>query len=163
MHTTLPTVSKKINIPEPSFYGDKFVYDKEKDVYICPAGHEMTFRNWGKHHGKMMGRYKTDWCRGCEFKTRCTRNKHGRVIYRWEYEEVLEDMRERIKNNPDIIRKRQELSEHPFGTMKRALNQGYMLMKGLIKVNGEMALTMLAYNIKRAINIVEVKSLIAYL
>jgi hypothetical protein len=25
-----------------------------RDVYICPAGHEMSFRNWRKHHGKMM-------------------------------------------------------------------------------------------------------------
>lgn len=158
----LPTVSKKINVPEPLFYGDKFEYDEEKDVYICPAGQEMTFRSWGKHHGKMMKRYRTD-CRECEFKTRCTRNKHGRVIYRWEYEEVLEDMSERINENPDIIKKRQELSEHPFGTMKRALNQGYMLMKGLVKVNGEIALTMLAYNIKRATNIVGVKSLVAHL
>jgi len=63
-----PTISRKINVPEPPFYGDKFVYDKVRDIYICPAGHEMSFRNWGKHHGKMMKRYKTDRCEHCEFK-----------------------------------------------------------------------------------------------
>jgi transposase len=158
-----PTVSRKINVPEPPFYGDKFVYDRERDVYICPAGHEMSFRNWGKHHGKMMKRYKTDRCRHCEFKTRCTRNKNGRTIYRWEHEEILEEMRERVKNNKDMARKRGELSEHPFGTIKRAFNQGYMLMKRLVKVGGEMALTMLAYNITRVINIVGARTLIARL
>lgn len=122
----------------------------------------MTFRNWGKHHGKMMGRYKTDWCRDCELKPRCTRNKNGRTIYRWEHEEILEQMRERVENNRDMIKKRQELSEHPFGTIKRAFNQGYMLMKRLVKVGGEMALTMLAYNITRVINIVGVRTLTAH-
>lgn len=158
-----PTVSKKINVPEPLFYGDKFGYDKERDIYICPAGHEMTFRNRGKHHGRMMKRYKTDRCRHCEFKTRCTRNKNGRTIYRWEHEEILEEMMERVENNRDMIKKRQELSEHPFGTIKRAFNQGYMLMKRLVKVGGEMALTLLAYNITRVINIVGARKLIASL
>ena len=53
------------------------------------------------------------------------------------------------------------LAEHPFGTMKRAFNQGYLLLKGLRKVKGEVGFTMLAYNMRRAINIVGVGTLIA--
>ncbi len=60
---------------------------------------------------------------------------------------------ESIKNNPDSVKKRNCMSEHPFGTIKRGFNQGYFLAKGLVKVAGEMGLTMLAYNIRRVINI----------
>lgn len=158
-----PTVPKDINVPEPQFYKDKFVYDKEKDVYICPAGYEMTFRTQGIHHGKVMRYYKTSKCHDCQFKNKCTRSPQGRVIYRWEHEEILEQMRERTKNNNDMVKRRQELSEHPFGTIKRAFNQGYMLLKRLAKVGGEMALTMLAYDVTRVINIVGVRALIACL
>ena len=156
-----PTVSKKINVPEPPFYKSKFRHDKEKDVYICPAGFELTFRNMAKHHGKMMRIYKSGMCTQCPFKNKCTRNPRGRIIYRWEHEEILEEMRHRVENNREKVKKRQWLSEHPFGTIKRSFNQGYMLMKGLKRVGAEMSLTILAYNIKRVINIVGLKGLIA--
>ena len=57
-------------------------------------------------------------------------------------------------------RLRRTLAEHPFGTMKRAFNQGYVLLKGLRKVRGEVGFTMLAYNMRRAINILGVGTLI---
>jgi len=155
------TVSKEINIPEPEFYESKFIYDQEKDIYVCPAGCNLTFRNKAKHHGKIMKLYKSQECKSCQIMPRCTRNKSGRIIYRWEYEEILEQMQERIKSNWEKVRKRQWLSEHPFGTIKRAFNQGYVLMKGIEKVGGEISLTMLAYNLKRVINIIRVRNLVA--
>jgi hypothetical protein len=59
------------------------------------------------------------------------------------------------------LRLRRELAEHPFGTMKRAFNQGYLLLKGLRKVKGEVGFTMLAYNLRGGINILGVGMLIA--
>ena len=56
-----------------------------------------------------------------------------------------------------------ELAEHPFGTMKRGMDQGYFLLKGLAKVRGEFSLTVLAYNLKRVFNIVGVARLVAAL
>ena len=52
------------------------------------------------------------------------------------------------------------LVEHPFGTMKRGMDQGYFLLKGLRKVRGEFSLTVLTYNLKRVLNIVEVPQLL---
>lgn len=89
------TVSKKVNIPCPEFYKDKFRYDKEKDVYICPEGTQLIYRNTAVHHEKRMRLYKSRKCMGCKSKRLCTRNKNGRIIYRWGYEEVLEEMKER--------------------------------------------------------------------
>jgi len=97
--------------------------------------------------------------------SKCTKNKIGRTIWRWEHEEILEEMRARLRS-PEGLRKlllRKEPCEHPFGTMKRAFNQGYLLLKGLKKVNGGVGFTMLAYNMRRAINILGTSALIASL
>jgi len=158
-----PGISKRINIPEPPFYKREFRYDKEMDVYICPAGFELSFRNIAEIHGKLMRLYKTNRCADCPFKPKCTRNHRGRIIYRWEDEERLEEMKKRIGDNKDKVKERQCMVEHPFGTIKRSFNQRYMLMKGIKKVGAEMSLTILAYNVTRVINIIGLKELIAFL
>jgi len=107
--------------------------------------------------------YKSKECVGCPLRGKCTRNKIGRVIYRWEHEDILEDMRRRVEENPEKMKKRQWLSEHPFGTIKRGFDQGYMLTRGIEKVGAEISLSILAYNIKRTINIVGVRKLITHL
>jgi len=78
-------------------------------------------------------------------------------------EKLLEDIARRVRARPELMRRRQQLSEAPFGTIKRAMNQDYLLMKGLDKVAAEMTLTVLTYNLKRAIKIVGVPKLIAAL
>jgi len=78
-------------------------------------------------------------------------------------EHLLEDMEERLRRAPELYARRKELSEHPFGTMKRGMDQGYFLLKGLRKVRGEFSLTALAYNLKRVLNIVGVPQLLAVL
>ena len=65
-------------------------------------------------------------------------------------------MQRRVRANRQKMRLRKQLVEHPFGTIKRAWNQGYFLTKGQESVNAEMSLTVLAYNIKRAIKILGV-------
>jgi hypothetical protein len=89
--------------------------------------------------------------------------KRGRIIFRGEFEDAVERLRLRLGTfeGKEKLRLRRELVEHPFGTMKRAFNQGYLLLKGLRKVRGEVGFTMLAYNIRRAINILGVGTLIA--
>jgi hypothetical protein len=69
-------------------------------------------------------------------------------------------MARRVRARPEMMRRRQQLSEPPFGTIKRAMNQGYFLMRGLNQVGAEMSLTVLSYNLKRVINIVGVKKMI---
>ena len=85
--------------------------------------------------------------------TKCTLNKHGRTLWRWEHAEVLDELRDRMLREPEKMALRKRLVEHPFGTMKRAFNQGYLLLKGLRKVCGEVGYTMLAYNMRRVLNI----------
>lgn len=157
---TKPRVSKEA---DANFYKSKFKYNKEKDVYECPGGSELSFRKKVRHDGKVMKLYKTKECSSCELKDRCTQNKEGRIIYRWEDEEILEEMRERVKRDYEKVKRRGEIIEHPFGTIKRPFNQGYMLMKGIDKVGAEIGLSVLVYNITRVINIVGISKLIEFL
>ena len=70
-------------------------------------------------------------------------------------------MRERVKANPQKMQQRRETAEHPFGTLKRGMNQGYFLCRGLTKVRAEMSLSILSYNLKRVFNLLGVEAMLA--
>ena len=76
-------------------------------------------------------------------------------MFRGEYDGAVDRLRDRLftSEGKEKCRLRRTLVEHPFGTMKRAFNQGYLLLKGFRKVKGEVGFTMLAYNMRRVINI----------
>jgi transposase len=157
---------KRYGVPEPEFYTDRFVYDSVRDVYVCPAGEELGFWKCIHKGSPERGRvYRTACCAMCCFRSKCTRNRRGRIIFRGEFEDSVERLRSRLgtSEGKEKLRLRRELAEHPFGTIKRAFNQGYLLLKGLRKVKGEVGFTMLAYNMRRAINILGVGLLIALL
>ena len=69
-------------------------------------------------------------------------------------------MEARLRATPDLFPQRKALAEHPFGTRKRGMDQGYFLLKGLVKVRGEFSLTTLADNLKRVINLLGVPRLL---
>lgn len=142
------------------FTKEEFTYNSARDCYECPAGKELGYRYDTVELRRHIRYYSTKECRTCEIKAQCTRNKDGRRITRWVDEAILEEMSERVKNNPEKMKKRKELAEHPFGTMKRGMNSGYYLMRGINKVAAEMSLTVLGYNIKRVMNILGVEKMI---
>ena len=137
-----------------------FVYDEAKDCYLCPAGEALTYRYESFEQNRQIRYYTTGKCLICPIKHRCTTNQRGRRITRWVDEKFLEDMARRVRARPEVMRRRQQLSEPPFGTIKRAMGHSYFLMRGLNKVGAEMSLTILSYNIKRVINLIGVKKMI---
>jgi transposase len=158
--TYLPKPITSINQKRGLFTKQDFVYDQTKDCYRCPAGQELTYRYESFELNRQIRYYATPKCLSCPIKEKCTTNQRGRRISRWVDEKLLEDMARRVRARPELMRRRQQLSEPPFGTIKRGMNQGYFLMRGLNKVGAEMSLTVLSYNLKRVINIVGVKKLI---
>ena len=98
-------------------------------------------------------------CSTCALKTKCTTGTERRVT-RWEHEDVLDAMRERLDRHPEMMRLRRDTVEHPFGTLKRWMGAEHFLMKGLHNVGTEMSLHVLAYNLKRVINILGVQGLL---
>jgi hypothetical protein len=76
-----------------------------------------------------------------------------RRIARWEHEHLL-DAVQRLDADPQAMRQRRETVEHRLDTMKARMGATLFLMKPLPKVAAEMALSVLAYNLTRVMNIV---------
>jgi transposase len=156
----IPKADTSANRKLGLFAKDDFRYDPEQDCYRCPADEKLTFRFQTTEKGRERRYYATPACSHCVLKAKCTRSKDGRRITRWIYEHVLEEMEARVQDEPDKVKLRKTIAEHPFGTIKRHMDQGYFLMRGLPKVGAEMSLTVLAYNIKRAIKILGVPKMV---
>ncbi len=107
------------------------------------------------------GFHRTTACGTCWFRSRCTRNKPERVIARSEHQDVIGRPRARPRGAEGLEEhsRRKETVEHPFDTMKRASNQGCLLLEGMRNVNGEVGFTMLAYDMRRAVNVLGAKRL----
>lgn len=147
---TNPSNSRHVDL----YTKEDFRYDAQNDCYWCPAGEALQYIRCGTNkHGRKMRFYATKRCKGCAVKHKCTRDKSGRRIQRWEDERLLEEMDRRVRAEPNKIKQRKLIVEHPFGTIKRSMDQGYFLTRGLCNVRAEASLTILAYNIKRALTV----------
>jgi len=136
-----------------------FAYDTDRDVYVCPAGEHLTYRYTSELDNKMMRSYAASFCSGCVIKDKCTPSKERR-IRRWEHEDVLDRMQQRIDDDPSKRALRSMTVEHPFGTIKSWMGNTHFKMRRLKNVATEMALHVLAYNMTRVINIIGVPALI---
>lgn len=147
-----------------AYYTDKFVYDHQSDTYRCPAGVELSTN--GKEYIKgnrdrtsyTVKTYTTTACLTCPFKTSCTTSKY-RKIDRSEYQDIIDENNKRVDENWDLYKRRPEISEHVFGTIKRSWGYTYTLLKSLRKVNGEMAIIFTVYNLRRAMSILGIDEL----
>jgi transposase len=157
-----------VTLPKPQTSGAKaegrfgkqdFVYVAADDIYRCPAGERLSYRYQTIDKGKTIRRYWTNVCRTCALKAQCTPGSERR-IGRWEHEAVLEKIEARLDHNADAMRVRRSTAEHPFGTIKCWMGATHFLMTTLPKVATEMALNVLAYNIKRVIAIMGVDALL---
>lgn len=154
-----PQISQNKN--KGMFTDNDFDYNPHKDNYTCPAGHKMIKTGSGMRDGRKEFYYKTKSCKTCPLKSKCTTSKEGRRIRRWEYEHIIEQMQKKLNKDPQFMHNRRCMAEHPFGTIKHAFGFSHFLCKGLDMVNTEMSLSVLAYNMRRVINIKGVKELIA--
>src|SRR6187399_1514550 len=158
-----------VTLPKPQTSGAKsdgrfgkqdFVYLPEEDAYRCPAGQQLPYRFTSEEDGKRLRRYWTTACQDCSLKSQCTTGPERRIP-RWEHEHLLDAVQQRLDANAQAMRVRRETVEHPFGTMKARMGATHFLTKTLPKVAAEMALSVLAYNLTRVMNIVGVRPLIA--
>jgi len=157
-----------VTLPKPLTSGIKakgrfgkqdFRYVASEDVYICPAGERLAYHFTNVEDGLTLRRYWTNACQSCTIKDQCTTGKQRRIT-RWEHEHILETVQQRLDENPDKMRQRRETVEHPFGTIKHWMGSTHFQMKTLKRVGTEMALHVLAYNLKRVMNIIGITPLI---
>jgi transposase len=155
---TLPKPMTSNAKAEGRFGKQDFVYVAADDFYRCPAGERLTYRYTNEEDGKTLRRYWTTACQTCALKAQCTTGRERRIS-RWEHEAVLETVQARLDQNPNKMRVRRQTVEHPFGTIKAWMGATHFLMRTLPKVATEMALHVLAYNMKRVMRILGVGGL----
>ena len=148
-------------VPSAEYENDKFRFDEQRDVYICPEGNEQ-FRITRKpvldRRSRPTHRYRADErsCTECPARSMCTKSQHGRMLRVSANQQEMAEYLERLKSedNKRLLSQRKELAEHPFGTLKRPFGYTYFLLKGLEKVRAEFSLMCFSYNFKRVFNIV---------
>jgi len=157
--TYLPKPQTSNNQAKGLFGKRDFHYVAVDDAYRCPAGERLPWRMTTQERGKTLHRYWSSNCQTCSIKSRCTTGKQRRVS-RWEHEAVLEALEARLDKEPERMRVRRQTAEHPFGTLKAWMGATHFQTKTLNRVSTEMSLHVLAYNLKRVMNILGVRPLI---
>jgi hypothetical protein len=159
----IPTVAA--NAPNQKYNVENFSFDKTKDCYTCPQGETMTTNGrWHQAKTYRFKRYTTKACKTCIAKAECSKAICGKAIQRSEYQEYVDSNKNHIDENKPLYRKRQQIVEHPYGTIKRQWGFSYMsTKKGISRASADVGLIMVAYNIRRIINIVGINGLKEYL
>jgi transposase len=140
----------------------EFRYDADQDEYVCPAEERMPYKFTTEEKGKKLRVYMTFKCPDCPLKAQCTTGKERR-IRRWVDEHWLEAAAADLQKHPEAMRQRKQMVEHPYGTIKHWMGSTHFLMKRLPNVQTEMSLHVLAYNLRRAINVLGVPKIITQL
>jgi hypothetical protein len=135
-----------------------FRYIAADDEYQCPAGQRAIWRFTTIENGMTLHKYWSSACPRCPIKAQCTTGDYRRIA-RWEHEAVLEAMQARLYQMPQASRIRRQTVEHAFGTLKAWMGSTHFLTKTLPRVSTEMSLHVLAYNLKRAMQIVGIVAL----
>lgn len=153
---------------DSDFSFDKFSYDPQHDIYICPAGKQLRFLRFLKKRlnkndsaTSIVGKeYLCYECATCPYLSKCTSSVDGRRITRNVYQDALDQVQKNFQEHPDMYTLRKSTVEHPFGTIKRSLGFTYFLRRGLDAVRTEASLFALAYNFKRLPNISKFEDII---
>ncbi len=129
-----------------------FIYIAKDDEYQCPAGQRAIYRFTREEGGLQLRRYWSSACPRCPMKPQCTPSDYRRIS-RWEHAGVLDAMQRRLDRKPDAMTLRRRTIEHVFGTLKHWMGSTHFLTRGLANVGTEMSLQVLAYNLKRVIQV----------
>jgi transposase len=155
-------IKKEGIVPAKGFEVEYFKYNKELDIFECPAGKKLTKTHNNPGHensGREVFEYQCYECRDCKDRQGCTNNKRGRSIKVSVHREYMNNFKESMKSktNKKMIEKRKEIIEHPFGTIKRNLGYEYFMQRGIEKVKAEFSFICFVYNFKRVLKILGVK------
>ena len=137
---------------EGRFDKSDFIYIARADEYQCPAGQRAIHRFSREERGLQIRIYWSSACPACPMKAQCTTSEYRR-IRRWEDEAVMDKVQQHLDRMPHAMTVRKSTIEHVFGTLKHWMGWTHFLMRGIKNVATEMSLSVLAYNLKRVINI----------
>lgn len=138
---------------EEAFYPEHFLFDHDKNTYICPQGKTLVYRRKSTRRGKTSFLYQasTNDCRMCSFKSVCCpKAKKGRSVIRSEDDPRVVAFIEKMTTDEAqaIYRKRGEVAEFPNAWIKEKFGLRQFRLRGLVKVGIEALWACLTYNIK---------------
>nr|WP_316641979.1 IS1182 family transposase [uncultured Roseateles sp.] len=137
---------------EGRFDKSDFIYIARADEYQCLAGQRAIRRFSREEDGLQISVYWSSACPACPTKAQCTPSEYRR-IRRWEHEDVVDRVQQRLDRMPTAMTVRKSTIEHVFGTLKHWMGWTHFLMRGIQNVSTEMSLSVLAYNFKRVLSI----------
>jgi transposase len=153
----VPSQRQALHRPDDNPFGkDKFQYDCENDHYICPEGNKLRYSHYSTKKGHYIYRIeKASLCWECCQYGICTAAKRGRTMIRLREEELRGKLEARYDSEEGqaIYKKRKEKVELPFGHIKRNLNGGAFLVRGLPAVKAEFSIFASCFNIARMITL----------
>ena len=153
--------------PNPAYNVSEFIWNPQSHTYTCPMGATLTTTGtWhkkksygGRKEHYLMQQFKTRACKGCEAKQLCTKSSRGRLVERTEYTPYVEENKRKTEQNKEIYKQRQSIVEHPYGTIKRQWGFNYILSKkGIARASADVGLMLIAYNLRRLINILGISA-----
>ncbi len=159
-----PIVSRQKPPTKKGFYSlDEFVYNETDDSFTCPQGRVLS--KISRDDAQRSTYANKNACRSCPYKAKCFKQggKHNyRRLLKDEYFKTLRKADCIFETNKTLYHTRQELSEHVFGSIKRQLGFPQLNVRTKIKVEGEVSLLFLGYNLKRVMNIIGKTELIRH-
>jgi len=166
----IPGAPSTSQAPNHDYNSENFIYDTEADTYTCPEGNALrTTGTWHKEQNSptniiIFKQYRTPGCKICKAHPQCTRSKNGRLIHRTTFAEYYERNRKNFEEKERLYKRRQAIVEHPYGTLKRQWGFNYILTKkGIKRASSDVGLMMVAYNLRRIVNILTMDCLKEYL
>jgi transposase len=128
-----------------------FVYQPESDSFLCPAGNTVARKQLHRKDRTVLYQARATDCGACAMKPRCTPSPQ-RMLSRHMDDDALNRMHQRA--TPELMRLRRATVEHPFGTLKyRIFGHPRLLLRGLSGAKTEIAIAVMAYNLKRMLKL----------
>jgi transposase len=128
-----------------------FLYRPESDSFLCPQGKTLQRKQLYRRDRAVFYQAQPADCASCPLKPRCTKAAQ-RIVSRHLDEDVLNRMQQRA--TPAVMRLRRSTVEHPFGTLKyHIFGHPRLLLRGLAGARTEIGLAVMAYNLKRIVNL----------
>jgi hypothetical protein len=135
-----------------------FLYQPESDSFLCPAAKTIQRKQLHRKDRTVYYQASAADCGACAMKPRCTRSPQ-RMLSRHIDDDALNRMQQRA--TPELMRLRRSTVEHPFGTLKYAIfGHPRLLLRGLSGARTEIGIGVMAYNLKRMLNLLGATRLI---
>ena len=123
-----------------------------------------TTGKWHQAKTYKFKRYTTKQCLRCGVKDKCSKAKYGKAIQRSEYQEYIDTNKKNIEKNQNYYRRRQAIVEHPYGTIKRQWGFSYIMTKRtMLRASSDVGFVIVAYNLRRIMNIIGIEVFKEYL